>query len=117
MSQALEDHAGALPGAWMVVQWMGAHVFKVGPGDKAKVFAIFADKTERVTLKCKDAETASFLIEIGAAEKAPHLPRGGWVAFSLNDTDEDDLRERIETSYDVVRATLTKAQQADLPPR
>ena len=117
MTQALEDHAASLPGAWMVVQWMGAHVFKVGPGEKAKVFAIFADKTARVTLKYADAETAAFLIEIGAAEKAPHLPRGGWAAFAFNDVDEDDLKGRIETSYDAVRATLTKAAQAEIAPR
>ena len=116
MSQALEDHCASLPGAWMVVQWMGAHVFKVGPGDKAKMFAIFADRTNRVTLKCPDPETASFLIEIGAAEKAPHLPRGGWVAFDFDATDSDDLRGRLTDSYLAVRATLTKAAQAELPP-
>ncbi|WP_316016012.1 MmcQ/YjbR family DNA-binding protein [Roseobacter sp. HKCCA0434] len=111
---ALEDHAGNLPGAWMVVQWMGAHVFKVGEGEKGKVFAIFADRTNRVTLKCKDAETAAFLIEIGAAEKAPHLPRGGWAAFDLDAVDAEDLKARIETSYAAVCATLTKAEQAKL---
>lgn len=116
MTQALEDHCAALPGTMMVVQWMGAHVFKVGTPDKAKVFAIFADRTNRVTLKCADAETAAFLIEIGAAEKAPHLPRGGWAAFDLDATGEDDLKQRLTTSYSAVRATLSKAAQAELPP-
>ena len=117
MTRALEDHCLSLPGATMVVQWMGAHVFKVGAGDRAKVFAIFADRTGRVTLKCADADTADFLIGIGAAERAPHLPRGGWAAFDIAATGEDDLRDRLTTSYDLIRASLPRAVQAGLAPR
>lgn len=117
MRQNLEDHAAALPGATMIVQWGGAHVFKVGIGDKAKVFAILGLQQDRITVKCQDVDTAAFLIEIGAAQRAKYLPRGGWLSFNLNETGLDDLRGRIETSYDTVRAGLTKAMQAQLPPR
>ncbi|MEL7215188.1 MAG: MmcQ/YjbR family DNA-binding protein [Pseudomonadota bacterium] len=110
-----EAHALTLPGTFMVVQWMGSHVLKVGTPDKNKMFGVFAGDDEgRVTLKCADDETAAFLIEIGAASKAPHLPRGGWIALTVADVGDDELRERIETSYATVRASLPKAVQAAL---
>ncbi|MEL6584227.1 MAG: hypothetical protein AAFQ36_10385 [Pseudomonadota bacterium] len=42
--EAAEAHALALSGTRMVVQWMGAHVCKVGPEGKDKVFAIFSPR-------------------------------------------------------------------------
>lgn len=117
MRSALDEHAASLPGAFMVVQWGDAHVYKVGPPEKAKVFAILGLQANRVTVKCQDVDTADFLIEIGAAERAKYLPRGGWVSFDMNYTALDDLLGRIDTSYDTVRAGLTKAVQAALPPR
>lgn len=117
MRETLEEIATALPGATMVVQWGGAHVFKVGIGDKAKVFAILGLQQDRITVKCQDVDTANFLIEIGAAQRAKYLPRGGWLSFDLTQTAPDDLRERLEISYDTVRSGLTRAAQAQLPPR
>lgn len=110
-----EAYALSLPGAWQVVQWMGSHVCKIGPKGHDKVFAIFAPEKGRVTLKCADIETADFLIEIGAAERAPHLPRGGWIALKVVDVGEDELCERIETSYKIIRASLPKSIQSQLP--
>lgn len=113
--QAAEAFALSLPGTFMVVQWMGSHVMKVGTPDKNQMFAVFAGEgEERVTLKCADDETARFLIEIGAATKAPHLPRGGWIALSVPDVGDEELRERLQTSYATVRATLPKGLQATL---
>ncbi|MEL6584228.1 MAG: MmcQ/YjbR family DNA-binding protein [Pseudomonadota bacterium] len=67
-----------------------------------------------MTLKCADEETARFLIEIGAATKAPHLPRGGWIALTVTDVGDDEMQERLETSYKTVVASLPKKVQAAL---
>ena len=117
MRDGLEELAASLPGAFLVVQWGDAHVYKVGTAEKAKVFAILGLQTNRMTVKCQDVDTAAFLIEIGAAQRAKYLPRGGWLSFDLEEADADDLRERIATSYDTVRASLTKAIQAQLSAR
>jgi predicted DNA-binding protein (MmcQ/YjbR family) len=110
-----EAYALSLPGTFMVVQWMGSHVCKVGTAERNKVFAIFAGEGEgRVTLKCADEETARFLIEIGAATKAPHLPRGGWIALTVADVGDEEMRERLSTSYEVLKASLPKRVQAAL---
>lgn len=102
------------PGTEKVIQWEGARVFKVG----GKVFAILVDARGtgplRATMKCADTETADFLIEIGVAVRAPHLPRGGWVQIPLAGLDDDDLAARLATSYDTVRAGLPAAARAAL---
>lgn len=65
MRDGLEELAASLPGAFLVVQWGDAHVYKVGTAEKAKVFAILGLQTNRITVKCQDVDTAAFLIEIG----------------------------------------------------
>ena len=47
--------------------------------------------------------------------KAPYFHRS-WIRLPL-DAPEDELRHRIASSYDTVRASLTKKLQAALPPR
>ncbi len=108
--QMIESQCMALPDTTRVVQWQGAHVYKVG----GKVYAIYADMFDRVTVKCADVETAEFLIEIGAAIRAPHLPRGGWVALDCAGTDDAELAERLTTSYNAVRASLPKSVREGL---
>ena len=55
------------------------------------------------------------LIEAGVARKAPYFHRS-WVNLP-EDTPTGELHHRIVTSYDIVRAGLTKKVQAALPPR
>ena len=98
----------AKPGTEKVIQWMGSHVYKVG----GKVFAIFAPERGRLTLKCASVEQAAMLIEVGVASVAPHLPRGGWAAFK--DLEGDELCERVQVSYRMMRASLTKKVQAEI---
>ncbi|WP_284154927.1 MmcQ/YjbR family DNA-binding protein [Algicella marina] len=105
--EEIEAHCMALPGTTRVVQWGGSHVYKVG----GKVFAIYAGRRDGVTVKCADAETAEFLIEIGAAVRAPHLPRGGWISVTA---DAEALDERLQVSYETVRAGLPKAAREAL---
>jgi predicted DNA-binding protein (MmcQ/YjbR family) len=93
----------ALPGA-TVSQPFDAEteVWKVG----GKIFALIGKNA--VSLKCKDAETAAFLIEIGHARRAPYLPRGGWVQFDHNTLAPDELAERLTTSHATIVSKLPK---------
>lgn len=76
-------------------------VMKVG----GKMFAVWGTSPDGVTLKVKDAETARFLKEIGAARTAPYLKRGGWVMIAW---DDDTLPQRLRESYEIVKASLPK---------
>ena len=99
-----------------------------GPGELdawkvgGKMFACFGHaetrdtNTDVASVKCPDVETASMLIDAGAAQKAPYFHRS-WVQLSLADTDQDEARHRVAVSYDTVRAGLSKKAQAALPQR
>ncbi len=103
-----ETRAAALPGTDLSEPFgHGTQVWKVS----GKMFAAYGDYAEGVTLKCRDVETADMLVEVGAAQKARYLTRGGWVCFAW---DDETLPDRLQDSYDVVVAKLTKAQRAAL---
>jgi predicted DNA-binding protein (MmcQ/YjbR family) len=103
-----ETLAAALPGTDLSQPFgPGTQVWKVG----GKMFAAYGDIAEGVTLKCRDVETAAMLMEVGAAQKARYLTRGGWVRFGWGD---ETLPDRLRDSYDAVAKGLTKAQRAAL---
>lgn len=104
--------AGQMPGAELTHPWDGQHdAWKVG----GKMFTCKGSVNPGVSVKTPDIETAEMLIEAGAAGRAPYFHRS-WVHVS-EDVAEDELRHRIEVSYDCVRAGLTKKAQAALPER
>lgn len=79
------------------------------------MFACMGTANDGVSVKCADTETAQMLIEAGAGVKAPYFHRS-WIRLPM-DAPEDELRHRICSSYDIVRASLTKKLQAALPAR
>ena len=101
-----------LPGAEWSDPWGGGHdAWKVG----GKMFACIGIADKGISVKTPDIETAQMLIEAGAAERAPYFHKS-WVHMPWG-SDADDLRHRLLTSYDIVRAGLTKKFQATLAPR
>lgn len=104
--------AGGLPGAELTHPWDGGHdAWKIG----GKMFTCIGAVNPGVSVKTPDVETAAMLIEAGVGTKAPYFHRS-WIHLD-DGIDEAELRHRIEVSYDVVRAGLTKKLQASLPPR
>ncbi|WP_372572868.1 MmcQ/YjbR family DNA-binding protein [Ruegeria jejuensis] len=102
----------ALPGAELSDPWGGGHdAWKVG----GKMFACIGTANDGVSVKTPDIETAQMLIEAGIGARAPYFHRS-WIKLGW-DTPEDEVRHRIEVSYDLVRSSLTKKLQATLPPR
>ncbi|MEM6372727.1 MAG: MmcQ/YjbR family DNA-binding protein [Pseudomonadota bacterium] len=100
----------ALPGAhWASHHDGGLDAWKVGD----KMFACIGVAGDGVSVKCADIDSAQFLIEIGAAQKARYFHRS-WVRVPFDGKSEDEMRDRIETSYSIIRAGLPKKVQAEL---
>ncbi len=78
-----------------------------------KLFAVIGSMDGGVSVKCVDIETAQLLIEMGRAERAPYFHRS-WVFLPWDRVSDDELRERISTSYRIIRASLPKKVQAGL---
>ena len=109
----INAYCASLPGSENSDPWGGGHdVWKVG--EKSYVF-MGAEGTG-CSVKCYSQETADMLIEIGAAQKAPYLTRGGWVHLKFATTEPEEIRHRLRISYLTVRRSLTKKLQATLGP-
>ena len=78
------------------------------------MFACIGAVTPGVSVKTDSIETAGMLIEAGVGVKAPYFHRS-WILLPF-DTSKDELRHRLQQSYRLVRASLTKKAQAALPP-
>ena len=84
------------------------------PGRWGKMFASTGAKSTGVSFKCADPGDAEMLIDLGRAEKAPYLTRGGWVFVRWGIMDADELRKRLSTAYLTVRRSLPKKLQSSL---
>ncbi|WGH80339.1 MmcQ/YjbR family DNA-binding protein [Jannaschia sp. GRR-S6-38] len=99
----------ALPGATPaeppeLVSW------KVG----GKMFACFGQQEDGdgVSVKTPDVETASMLIEAGAATRAKYFHRS-WVRLPYASTDPTEAAHRLRVSYDTVVAGLPKSARPE----
>ena len=112
MREHLRGLCTGLPGATVSAPFGPEYdVWKVGD----KIFAAAGDGAHGVSVKTADIPTAAMLIEAGVGRKAPYFHRS-WINLP-EQTAQDELQHRIVTSYDIVRAGLTKKAQAALPMR
>ena len=107
----------SLPHSSHVVQWRGAHVWKVG---SKKVYAIAGwHDTEDdffVTFKVS-AHDYEILRQIEGCRPAPYLASRGmkWIQRTSNEVVSDvELKEYIKESYRLVSLNLTKKLQKEL---
>lgn len=113
--EAYNRFCGSLPAATHVVQWGGAHVWKVG----GKVFAIGGwSDGDKPFVTFKTSEIAfEILKEQPGLRPAPYLaPRGGkWIQMhgepGLSD---EDLKQYIAESHRLVAQKLTKKLRREL---
>jgi predicted DNA-binding protein (MmcQ/YjbR family) len=114
----VNQHCATLPGAMVSDPWGGAMLIDPwGGGHDAwkvggKMFACIGVSGDGVSVKCPDIETASFLIDMGRATRAPYFHRS-WVRIGW-DIPPEEMRERLTTSYHLIRAGLPKKLQATL---
>jgi len=99
-----------LPGAAVVVQWGGAHVYKVG----GKMFALTDGACRTLSVKVSDIAFEA-LTEGGRARPAPYLARAKWVMFDdLSALDDAEVLDWLQTAHALVAAKLTRAARREL---
>ncbi len=109
------DFCASLLATTHVVQWGGAHVWKVG----GKVFAIagWSDREQpHIVFKCSDL-TFEILKEQEGYRPAPYLaPRGGkWIqAYDFEIVTLSDIQTYLKESHHIISQKLTKKLQAEL---
>ncbi|MGI9353111.1 MAG: MmcQ/YjbR family DNA-binding protein [Rhizobiaceae bacterium] len=105
----------SLPAVHKVIQWGGAHVWKVGE----KVFAIGGwseGKEPYVTFKCS-AESYDILKEQPGLRPAPYLASRGmkWIQMTSEETlSRSDLELYLKESHRLAALNLTKKRQREL---
>ena len=109
---AVNAFCASLPGSELSDPWGGGHdAWKVG----GKMYACIGTMNAGVSVKTPDIETASLLIEMGRAVRAPYFHRS-WVLLPWGSIETDEMRERLHRSYVIMRSGLTKKLQATLDP-
>jgi predicted DNA-binding protein (MmcQ/YjbR family) len=108
--QALR-YALTKPGAWPDSPWGENHgLAKVG----SKIF-LFPGRTDgRSTITVKNTETAVAELKQRYPElagAAPYLNKRLWVRLIIDEVPEDEVRELIDDSYDLVVSKLPKAER------
>ena len=114
--KAYNSFCKSLPHSTSVVQWGGAHVWKIG----GKVYAIgrFDEDVGDMQVSFK-VTPMSFEImkDQPGCRGAPHLASRGmkWIQRTSNETLSDaDLKAYITSSYEIVGAGLSKKKQREL---
>jgi len=108
-----------LPASFKVVQWRGAHVWKVGVPDAAKVFAIGGRNEEggtAITFKTSDL-AYEILKDMPGLRPAPYLASRGMKWIQRHDEaglSDDELRDYLKESHHIVSRGLTKGLQRRL---
>lgn len=113
--EQFDAYCASLPGTHMVVQWGGAHVWKVGD----KIFAVASlwgkgVKEFRIGFKASDL-AFEMLTEQSDIEPSPYLGRYKWVQLQTPDAlPEADLKAYIEAAHAMGVQKLTKAKRREL---
>ncbi len=115
--KAFDTFCKSLPATAMVVQWGGAHVWKVG----GKIFALCGpwgedrpDRSYKISFKASDLAFQMLTQEPGIIP-APYLGRYKWVQIQDADALSDgDLKAYLAEAHRMVSAKLSKKQQSDL---
>ena len=105
----------ALPATTYVMQWGGAHVWKVGGPEKGKVFAIGGWANDAPAYTFKVSELAfEILREQPGLRPAPYLASRGmrWIQhYDVPGLSDGDLRLYLAESHRIVSLGLTKTLQ------
>lgn len=105
----------SLPVSTYVVQWGGAHVWKVG----GKVFAIGGwGEADKPAFSFKTSEQNYYFLESKPGYKpAPYLAARGmkWIqSFDACDSENEELEYYLKESHRIVSLGLTKKKQKEL---
>ena len=114
--EEFNDFCGSLQATTHVIQWGGAHVWKVG----GKVFAIggWSDEDNNPAFTFKTSKSDFFLLDDQPGYRpAPYLASRGmsWIQLhNLSEANVDDLKYYLKESHRIVSLGLTKKKQKEL---
>lgn len=124
---AFDALCDSLISTFMVVQWGDAHVWKVGNGDKNKVFAMstFWVGKDSEADDLKNGQHAlvfkvtpmsfEMLTQEEGITQAPYMAKGHWVRVKEGSPlSDDDLAAYIAGAHRIMAGKLTKKLQAEL---
>lgn len=98
-----------LPGAWLVIQWGDAHVWKVG----RKIFAVAWPSADPFACLLKASDVARQAYSgVKGITPAPYLARAGWLKVEAGALDQAELCDLLRISHLLVVAKMPKKQQA-----
>lgn len=104
----------SLPATTYVVQWRGAHVWKVG----GKLFAVGREHDDEVTVTFKVSDVAYEMLQRKPGLRpAPRLASRGlkWIQlFAKPGLSDKDLKGYLRQSYALVREGLPKKSRVKL---
>lgn len=120
---AFDAFCAGLPATFMVVQWGDSHVWKVGSGDRAKVFALGAhwpghegSAPGGFSVVFKVSELSfEMLTQSPGIDQAPYFAKRQWVRVHAPDAlGEDELRAYVTEAHRIMARQLTRKMQAEL---
>ena len=107
----IHAYCAAKPGAWEDEPWEGDVVFKIGPRERGKIFVFYGDGTSIGVKAAKTRDEADewILRYPHDARPSPYIGRSGWNVLNTGGgIPVDELREAIDTSYELVLSGLPK---------
>ncbi|MEP1208555.1 MAG: MmcQ/YjbR family DNA-binding protein [Rhizobiaceae bacterium] len=110
-----DAYCSTLPATEMVVQWGGAHVWKVG----GKIFALastWGKGSASIKIGFKTSDMAFMMLtEQADIAPSPYLGRYKWVQLQTPTAlSDEDTKAYIEAAHGLVVAKLTKAKRQQL---
>ena len=107
----MQEHCAGMPGAWADNPWEHDHpVFKVGPGERGKIFAFLGADGVGVKSGRSREEADEWLARFpDDASVMRYIGRSGWNDLAFGGAiPDDELMSAVEESYRLVVAGLPK---------
>ena len=114
----VEEYVLSMPNAWLDYPFgEGVAVYKVGPADASKMFALIPEGKYpvRISLKC-DPQLAKLLREkYESVMEGYHLNKKHWNTVILSgQLDDDEIRALILHSYQLVSGTSNQLPNVEV---
>jgi predicted DNA-binding protein (MmcQ/YjbR family) len=114
--ERMREHCEALPGAWPDNPWGHEHpVFKVGSGERGKIFAFLGAEGVGVKAGGSREEADEWLARFpGDATVMAYIGRSGWNDLAFGGAiPDDELEAAVDESYRRVVAGLPKKHRPE----
>ena len=112
----MQELCAALPGAWPDNPWDHEHpVFKVGPGERGKIFAFLGATAVGVKAGATREVADEWLDRYPwNASVMAYIGRSGWNTLRIDgEIPDDELLEAVDVSYELVVSKLPKRHRPE----